>query len=292
MRPAVAHRVDLVLKQADPLLETLATLPGLTLAGRHAGRAGAGPHAGPTGKSWPTGTTPARRVRPGAAPRRRGPGAGAADHQRQAAARLLGDGLLAPGRLPAAGPLVLRRRRRAGASAVRGRVRRLSGPAPAVRRRRNPIRGSGRRPRGGTPIRCQVPLSLRERGDRAMRGRTSRVPDPTADRLRLTAEARAGGRAAAGRRGRAGAGRRAARRDHLTRGPGPAAGPGGRSAGAAPGEQVTDHDVGLRLRAVPGPDTVVSSPDGTTTFVGLSLTVSAAPARARSWPEPEWSVAQ
>ena len=34
-----------------------------------------------------------------------------------------------------------------------------------------------------------VPVSLRERGDRAMRGRTSRVPDPTADRLRLTAEA-------------------------------------------------------------------------------------------------------
>jgi hypothetical protein len=29
--PAVAHRVELVLKQIDPLLETLATLPGLTL---------------------------------------------------------------------------------------------------------------------------------------------------------------------------------------------------------------------------------------------------------------------
>jgi len=46
-----------------------------------------------------------------------------------------------------------------------------------------------------------VPVSLRERGDRAMRGRTSRVPDPTADRLRLTAEARQGRRAAPGRRG-------------------------------------------------------------------------------------------
>ena len=37
---------------------------------------------------------------------------------------------------------------------------------------------------------------------------------------------------------------------------------------------ITDHDVGLRLRAVPGPDTVVTSSDGTMTFVGLSLWVS------------------
>ena len=35
----------------------------------------------------------------------------------------------------------------------------------------------------------QIPVSLRERGDRAMRGRSSRVPDPTADRLRLVADA-------------------------------------------------------------------------------------------------------
>ncbi|MCZ2810121.1 TIGR02677 family protein [Modestobacter sp. VKM Ac-2979] len=37
----------------------------------------------------------------------------------------------------------------------------------------------------------EVPLSLRERGDRAARGRTSRVPDPAMDRERVLAEARA-----------------------------------------------------------------------------------------------------
>ena len=46
-------------------------------------------------------------------------------------------------------------------------------------------------------------------------------------------------------------------------------------------------------RAVPGPDTVVRSPDGNTTFVRLSLTVSAATDGAdENWPEQEWSVAQ
>jgi len=39
-------------------------------------------------------------------------------------------------------------------------------------------------------------------------------------------------------------------------------------------DETTDHDAGLRLRAVPGLDTVVTSSDGTTTFVGLSLSVS------------------
>jgi hypothetical protein len=53
----------------------------------------------------------------------------------------------------------------------------------------------------------------------------------------------------------------------------------------------------LRLRAVPGPDTVVSSPDGTTTFVRLTLTVSAATMSAdggadENWPKTEWSVAR
>src|SRR6266705_3881403 len=35
-----------------------------------------------------------------------------------------------------------------------------------------------------------VPVSLRERGDRAARGRSSRVPDPGADAQRLMARAR------------------------------------------------------------------------------------------------------
>src|SRR5438132_1692065 len=38
--------------------------------------------------------------------------------------------------------------------------------------------------------------------------------------------------------------------------------------------ETDDHDVSLRLRAVPGRDTVVTSSDGTTTFVDLSLSVS------------------
>jgi len=39
-------------------------------------------------------------------------------------------------------------------------------------------------------------------------------------------------------------------------------------------DETVDHDAGLRLGAIAGPDTVIFSSDGTTTFVGLSLTVS------------------
>jgi hypothetical protein len=39
-------------------------------------------------------------------------------------------------------------------------------------------------------------------------------------------------------------------------------------------DETVDHDVSLCLRAVPGRDTVVTSSDGTTTFVDLSLSVS------------------
>jgi uncharacterized protein (TIGR02677 family) len=137
-----------------------------------------------------------------------------------------------------------------------------------------------------------VPVSLRERGDRAMRGRTSRVPDTTADRLRLTAEAEreaeqrqaaAAELALAG--GLHGATISPAARDLLLDLVGALL--------AQQGEQVTDYDAGLRLRAVPGPDTVVSSPDGTTTFVRLSLTVYAAtPGAAENLLEPAWGVAQ
>ncbi len=118
-----------------------------------------------------------------------------------------------------------------------------------------------------------VPVSLRERGDRAMRGRSSRVPDPTADRLRLTAEAR-----------REAEQRQAAAAELALTGSlhGAAISPAARDllldlmAGLLAGnrDETVDHDVGLRLRVVPGQDTVVTSPDGTTTFVGLSLSVS------------------
>jgi hypothetical protein len=115
------------------------------------------------------------------------------------------------------------------------------------------------------------------------------VPDPTADRLRLTAEAQREAeqrQAAAAELALAGALHGAtispAARDLLLTLVGALL--------AQQGEQVADHDAGLRLRAVPGPDTVVSSPDGDTTFVGLSLTVSAA--ADENWAEPELSVAQ
>ncbi len=118
-----------------------------------------------------------------------------------------------------------------------------------------------------------VPVSLRERGDRAMRGRTSRVPDPTADRLRLTAEARQEAEQ-----------RQAAAAELALTGSlhGVTISPAARNLLldlvaellARHRDETVDHDVGLRLRAVPGLDTVVTSSDGTTTFVGLSLSVS------------------
>lgn len=118
----------------------------------------------------------------------------------------------------------------------------------------------------------QVPVSLRERGDRALRGKTSRVPDPTADRRRLIAEARREAeqrRAAASELAITGVLHRAtitpAARDLLldllgdllTRGD----------------AETVDHDLGLRLTAAPGPDTVISSADGTTIVHGHRLVI-------------------
>jgi uncharacterized protein (TIGR02677 family) len=118
----------------------------------------------------------------------------------------------------------------------------------------------------------QVPVSLRERGDRALRGKTSRVPDPTADRRRLIAQARREAeqrRAAASELASTGALHGAtvspAARDLLldllggllTRGD----------------AETVDHDLGLRLTAASGPDTVISSADGTTTLYGHHLVV-------------------
>ena len=118
----------------------------------------------------------------------------------------------------------------------------------------------------------QVPVSLRERGDRALRGRTSRVPDPTADRRRLIADAR---REAEQRHAAAselastgvlhGATVSPAARDLLldllgdllTRGDG----------------QTVDHDLGLQLTATHGPDTVIGSADGTTSVYGHRLAI-------------------
>jgi hypothetical protein len=138
----------------------------------------------------------------------------------------------------------------------------------------------------------QVPLSLRERGDRAIRGRTSRVPDPTADRLRLTAEAQ---REAEQRRAAAAELALAGALDGAT------ISPAARDLLldlvadllARHRAEVTDHDVGLQLRAVPGQDTVVHSPDGTTTFVALSLSVTGTGESAPAdWGPADWAPAR
>jgi hypothetical protein len=109
-----------------------------------------------------------------------------------------------------------------------------------------------------------VPVSLRERGDRAARGRTSRVPDPTADRLRLTAEAEQEAeqrQAAAAELTLAGALHRAtispAARDPLLDLVAVLLAQQSQEDEAA---EIVDHDAGPRLRAWPGLDTVVDRP--------------------------------
>ncbi len=230
--PAVAHRIGLVLKLIDPLLATLAQLPGLTLPdGTPVERA-----QGRTRADWEELASwydAARRVGPGAAPRGRGAGARPADHQRQAPARLLRHGLLPAGRLPPAGPLVRRGGRRGRAPAVRGGVRRLSVAAPAVRpggtrsahRAHDVVVGfrSGARP--GVAAGTWRPRDARAQ---FAGSRPDRRPAP-ADR-----RGAARGRAAPGGRRRAGADRLAARGAHLPGRAEPAAGPGGRAAGPAP----------------------------------------------------------
>jgi uncharacterized protein (TIGR02677 family) len=123
----------------------------------------------------------------------------------------------------------------------------------------------------------QVPVSLRERGDRALRGKTSRVPDPAADRRRLIAEAR---REAEQRQTAAselaiagaldGATISPAARDLLLDLLGDLL--------ARDELETADHDLGLRLSALPGPDTVITSSDGTTTVHGYCLVIEGAAA--------------
>lgn len=119
-----------------------------------------------------------------------------------------------------------------------------------------------------------VPLSLRERGDRAIRGRSSRVPDPSADRLRLAGAAR---REAETRRAIAaellaigaldGASVSPAARDLLL----------DRLADLLARHQweSPDTDLGLVLTADPGPSTTVHSHDGSLTIHSLALSVVA-----------------
>jgi uncharacterized protein (TIGR02677 family) len=126
-----------------------------------------------------------------------------------------------------------------------------------------------------------VPVSLRERGDRASRGRTARVPDPGLDREALLAEAREEAEQA-----------RASAAELVAVGQMD----GSRLSPAArdmlldrladllaccqeltePAESI-DSDLGFALRAVPAPGvtTVVRADDGVITVEALWLTVSA-----------------
>ena len=293
--PAVAYRTDLVLAQADRLLRALDTLPGLTSPdGAQVERA-----QGRTRTDWEE----------LAAWYDASHGASGPEQLRSAAGQALGQLITNAKRLLDSSGTGFSRRAdflrltRWFADADDERAHRLYDAAFGAYPARHLLFGPDEPdPRVGPttswwyadPV--PIPVSLRERGDRSIRGRTSRVPDPTADRQRLTAEAEREAEqraAAAAELALAGALHGAtispAARDLLLNLVGALL--------AQQGVQVTDYDAGLRLRAVPGPDTVVNSPDGTTTFVRLSLTVAAASAPAvegveENWREPEWSMAQ
>jgi uncharacterized protein (TIGR02677 family) len=294
--PAVAHRAGLVLAQADRVLHALATLPGLTSPdGTQVERA-----QGRTRADWEE----------LAAWYDASHGASGPEQLRGAAGQALGQLITNAKRLLDSSGTGFSRRAdflrlaRWFSAADDEHAHRLYDAAFGAYPARHLLFGPDEPdPRIGPTTSwwhaesVRIPVSLRERGDRTMRGRTSRVPDPTADRLRLTAEAEREAeqrQAAAAELALAGALHGAtispAARDLLLDLMGALL--------AQQGEQVTDHDAGLRLRAVPGPDTVVSSPDGTTTFVRLSLTVSAATTMSahegaeENWPEPGWSLAQ
>ncbi|WP_068154680.1 DUF2397 domain-containing protein [Rhodococcus phenolicus] len=120
-----------------------------------------------------------------------------------------------------------------------------------------------------------VPVSLRERGDRSPRGHSARVPDPTADRRRIAALARAdtdARRAAAAELAAAGdlngatvsAAARELLLDRL-------AALLARHRTLDTAVRVHDSDLGLCLHAAPGPDTVVHGPDGDLTVHAVLL---------------------
>jgi uncharacterized protein (TIGR02677 family) len=124
---------------------------------------------------------------------------------------------------------------------------------------------------------ADVPVSLRERGDRAVRGRSSRVPDPGAEAQRLLARARSRSEArhaaaaeliAAGslHRSRLSRAARDLLLDKLSM----------LFAAVAAGDAVAEHhdaDLGLLLRAVSakGSATVVTGDDGTVTIHDVTL---------------------
>ncbi len=288
--PAVAQRAAQVLGQAEPLLTALATLPGLTLPdGTPVERA-----QGRTYADWAE----------LAAWYDASHGASGPEQLRGAAGQALGQLITNAKRLLDSSGTGFSRRAdflrlaRWFAAADDEKAHRLYdaafGAYPARHLLFGPEEPNGKI--GPTTSwwhaeAVPIPVSLRERGDRTMRGRTSRVPDPTADRLRLTAEAE-----------REAEQRQAAAAELALAGDlhGTTISPAARdllldlvgALLAQQGEKIIDHDARLRLRAVPGPDTVVTSPDGITTFVQLKLTVSGVAGGAADEDWPEWEVAQ
>lgn len=141
----------------------------------------------------------------------------------------------------------------------------------------------------------EVPLSLRERGDRAARGRTSRVPDPGLEREAVLAQSHQ-----EAQRLRAAATELAAAGDlHDAR-----LSPAARDLLlelladllsinqelSEPAETV-ESDLGIVLRAEPqsGITTVVHAPDGALTIEGLRLTVTAPAAAGDTGEQAVWN---
>lgn len=270
--PAVASRLRQVLARIGPLLETLATLPGLTLPdGTPVERA-----QGRTRTDWEELASWYDASQGSSGP----------EQLRAAAGQALGQLITNAKRLLDSSGTGFSRRadflrlaRWFSASDDEGAHRLYAAAFGAYPSRHLLFGPEEPDPRVGPttswwdadPV--QVPMSLRERGDRAMRGRSSRVPDPTADRRRLTAEAEQEAKE-----------RQAAAAELALTGSlhGATISPAARDLLldlvadllARGREETVDHDAGLRLCASPGPDTVVTSPDGTTTFVGLSLAVA------------------
>ena len=118
-----------------------------------------------------------------------------------------------------------------------------------------------------------VPMSLRQRGERAIRGRSSRVPDPEADRRHLNSQAAvetesrratAAELLAVGRlhRARISPAARELVLDRLS------------DLLARHQDFTIDTDLGLVLTITPGPDTVIHSSDGDLRIEGLQLMIS------------------
>ncbi|MBF6225875.1 TIGR02677 family protein [Nocardia abscessus] len=132
-----------------------------------------------------------------------------------------------------------------------------------------------------------VPISLRERGNRVARGRTSRIPDPTADRKLVEAAAREEARR-----------HREAAAELATCGPldGARISPAARAvlldqlarlltvqSDPAMEFSVTDPDLGLVLDAAPGGATRIESTDGILLVDGCTLSIRAMGGEASSW---------